>query len=50
MAAGYPDIMPTFQNQIDEEDVIALTAYIQSLDPNPNPDPDPRQEIVDAPR
>ena len=54
VAAGYPDIMPTFQNQIDEEDVIALTAYIQSLDPNPNPnpnpDPDPRQEIVDAPR
>lgn len=31
IAAGYADIMPTYQDRIDEEDVIALTAYIRSL-------------------
>jgi cytochrome c oxidase subunit 2 len=31
VAAGYPDIMPTFQNVLGEEDVLKLVAYIKSL-------------------
>ena len=31
VAAGYPAIMPSFQGQISEADVLKLTAYIQSL-------------------
>jgi cytochrome c oxidase subunit 2 len=31
IAAGYPPIMPTFQNQLSEEDVQQLVAYIESL-------------------
>ncbi|TPE51050.1 cytochrome c oxidase subunit II [Amaricoccus solimangrovi] len=31
IAAGYPPIMPTFANQLGEEDVLRLVAYIQSL-------------------
>ncbi|MDW6023551.1 cytochrome c oxidase subunit II [Mesorhizobium sp. BAC0120] len=31
VAAGYPDIMPTFQNILDEEQVMELVAYIKSL-------------------
>lgn len=31
IAAGYPPIMPTFANQLGEEDVLKLTAYIKSL-------------------
>lgn len=38
IAAGYPPIMPTFRNLLDEEEVLALVAYIQSLRPE-----DPRQ-------
>jgi cytochrome c oxidase subunit 2 len=33
IAAGYPPIMPTFRNLLDEEEVLALVAYIQSLRP-----------------
>jgi cytochrome c oxidase subunit 2 len=31
VAAGYPDNMPTFQNVLDESDVLKLVAYIKSL-------------------
>jgi cytochrome c oxidase subunit 2 len=31
IAAGYPAIMPTFQNILSEEDVLKLVAYIKSL-------------------
>jgi cytochrome c oxidase subunit 2 len=34
VVAGYPSIMPTFQGQLDEEDVLKLIAYIQSLGPS----------------
>jgi cytochrome c oxidase subunit 2 len=33
IAAGYPHIMPTFQNVLGEDDVLRLVAYIKSLDP-----------------
>ena len=35
VAAGYPDIMPTFQNLLGEEDVLKLVAYIKSLAAEP---------------
>ena len=31
VAAGYPDIMPTFLNVLGEDDVLKLVAYIRSL-------------------
>ncbi len=31
VAAGYPDIMPTFANTLSEEELLMLVAYIQSL-------------------
>jgi cytochrome c oxidase subunit 2 len=31
IAAGYPHIMPTFRNVMDEDDVLKLVAYIKSL-------------------
>jgi cytochrome c oxidase subunit 2 len=31
IVAGYESIMPSFANVIDEEGVLRLTAYIQSL-------------------
>lgn len=31
IAAGYPPIMPTFQNQLSEDEVQTLVAYIKSL-------------------
>ena len=37
IAAGYPAIMPTFQNVLDEGQVMALVAYIKSLAPEPRP-------------
>lgn len=36
VAAGYPDIMPSFQGQIGEEDLLKLIAYIQSLSEPPH--------------
>jgi cytochrome c oxidase subunit 2 len=33
IAAGYPPIMPTFQNVLNEEDVLRIVAYIKSLKP-----------------
>ncbi|MEZ2126243.1 MULTISPECIES: cytochrome c oxidase subunit II [unclassified Sinorhizobium] len=33
VAAGYPAIMPTFQNVLSEEEVLQITAYIKSLQP-----------------
>ena len=29
--AGFPPIMPTFQGQVSEEQLLALTEYIKSL-------------------
>jgi cytochrome c oxidase subunit 2 len=34
--AGYAPIMPVYQSRIDEEDVLALIAYIKSLGPQPS--------------
>lgn len=34
--AGYAPIMPTYQSRIDEEDVLALLAYIKSLEAGPS--------------
>ncbi len=34
---GWESIMPTFQNQINEEEIIQLIAYIRSLGPNETP-------------
>ena len=31
IAAGYPSIMPTFQNQLTEDEVLKLVAYVESL-------------------
>ena len=31
VAAGYPDIMPSFAGQIREEDLVRIVAYIKSL-------------------
>jgi len=31
IVAGYEPIMPTFANQVDEQDLLALISYIQSL-------------------
>ena len=31
--AGYPNVMPTFQGQVNEEEVLQLVAYIKSLGP-----------------
>jgi cytochrome c oxidase subunit 2 len=33
IAAGYPPVMPTFQGQVTEEQILALIAYIKSLSP-----------------
>ncbi len=35
IAAGYPHIMPTFQNVLSEDDVLKLVAYIKSLGTQP---------------
>jgi cytochrome c oxidase subunit 2 len=37
IVAGYEPLMPTFQGQLTEEQVIALTAYIKSLQSQPVP-------------
>jgi cytochrome c oxidase subunit 2 len=31
IAAGYPPIMPTYQNQLSEDEVLKLVAYVESL-------------------
>ena len=31
LVAGYPGVMPTFQGQVSEEQVLQLIAYIKSL-------------------
>ena len=37
IVAGYQPLMPTFQGQLTEEQVLALTAYIKSLQSQPVP-------------
>ncbi|OLB96963.1 MAG: hypothetical protein AUI02_01690 [Acidobacteria bacterium 13_2_20CM_2_57_12] len=37
IVAGYPPLMPTFQGQLTEEQIFALTAYIKSLQSQPVP-------------
>ncbi|WP_343715547.1 cytochrome c oxidase subunit II [Inquilinus sp.] len=39
VAAGYPPIMPTFRNVVDEGGVQQLVAYIKSLGPQPGSPP-----------
>jgi len=31
LVAGYPPVMPTFQGQVDEQQLLDLTEYIRSL-------------------
>lgn len=38
IAAGYPSIMPTFQNVLNEEEVLKLVAYVKSLRTAPGED------------
>ena len=35
IAAGYAPVMPSFQGRIDEEDMLALIAYLRSLGETP---------------
>ena len=37
VVAGYQPVMPTFQGQLTEEQILALTAYIKSLQSQPVP-------------
>jgi cytochrome c oxidase subunit 2 len=37
IVAGYQPLMPTFQGQLTEEQILALTAYIKSLESQPVP-------------
>jgi len=37
IVAGYQPLMPTFQGQLTEEQILALTAYIKSLESQPAP-------------
>jgi cytochrome c oxidase subunit 2 len=37
IVAGYQPVMPTFQGQLTEEQILALTAYIKSLQSQPVP-------------
>jgi cytochrome c oxidase subunit 2 len=37
IAAGYQTIMPTFQGQISEENLLQIIAYIKSLKRGPQP-------------
>src|SRR6266581_2407561 len=38
IVAGYQPLMPTFQGQLTEEQILALTAYIKSLQSQPVPE------------
>jgi cytochrome c oxidase subunit 2 len=38
IVAGYQPVMPTFQGQVTEEQILALTAYIKSLQSQPVPE------------
>jgi cytochrome c oxidase subunit 2 len=46
IVAGFESIMPSFQGQLDEDDVIALIAFIKALRPGQTP---PRVERFPAP-
>ena len=35
--AGYPPVMPSFQGQLSEEDLVRILAYIKSLSPGSTP-------------
>jgi cytochrome c oxidase subunit 2 len=37
IVAGYQPVMPTFQGQLTEEQILSLTAYIKSLQSQPVP-------------
>jgi len=37
IVAGYQPLMPTFQGQLTEEQILALIAYIKSLQSQPAP-------------
>lgn len=46
IVAGYQDIMPPFDGEISEEEIVALIAFIQSLEPGGTP---PRVESYPPP-
>ena len=37
IVAGFQPLMPTFQGQLTEEEILALTSYIKSLQSQPVP-------------
>ena len=37
IVAGFQPLMPTFQGQLTEEEILALTAYVKSLQSQPVP-------------
>ena len=39
VVAGYDPVMPTFQGQLAEEEVLQLVAYLKSLSGEPQPSP-----------
>jgi cytochrome c oxidase subunit 2 len=48
VVAGYPPIMPSFSKSVDEEELVALVAYLKSLDRAPDPPGAPPSDAVDA--
>ena len=49
IVAGYKPIMPSYEGQMSEQDVIALVAYIKSLSPAPPPAAVQSQPIPSSP-
>jgi cytochrome c oxidase subunit 2 len=55
VVAGWQPIMPTFQGQLDETEIVALLAYLRSIGPppgspapRPRPSPPPRPPLAPA--
>ena len=48
VVAGYQPVMPTFQGQLSEEQLIALVAYLRSLPPADRPAADVPPAAVKA--
>ncbi|RYD24465.1 MAG: cytochrome c oxidase subunit II, partial [Verrucomicrobiaceae bacterium] len=46
LLAGYAPIMPSFQGQLDETEVLALVEYIKTLPPPPAPRDGPQPETL----
>jgi cytochrome c oxidase subunit 2 len=44
VVSGYEPVMPSFQGQVTEEQILALIAYIKSLAPEPSGQPEKTQQ------